>query len=275
MPLGICKLCLREKALQYSHLLPAAAYAHLRGTAPGEEHPIFVSSPRGADEAVMLQTSKQVQDYVLCWDCEQLLCNRGENWVLERLAVGVASPLYFALEGLDPVIDEPGFKAYSVIGNPEFDVDKVSHFALGVFFKIGAHEWVVGRNKRKLEYGPYLGALREYLLGRTGFPANCTLMLTIHPPTNGPKRMSIPTEWERDISHTYGFMLIGLDFSMSLGKLIPQWHRDLCFATGSSKIVIVADVTKQQADNTVERIIQRGQVKGKLGKRLPPQYPRT
>jgi hypothetical protein len=86
---GICKLCLRNKDLQDSHLLPAAAYARLRGTTPGEENPIFVSSPRGVEEAVMLQKSKQVQDYVLCWDCEQLLCNRGEDWVLERLAVGV------------------------------------------------------------------------------------------------------------------------------------------------------------------------------------------
>jgi hypothetical protein len=269
---GTCKLCLNEGDLQDSHLIPAAAYARLRGTAPGEEAPIFVSSPKGVEEAVMLQTSKQVQDYVLCSGCEQLLCKRGEDWVLERLAVGVASPLFYALGGLDAIVDEPDFKTYSVVGNPEFDVQKIAHFSLGVFFKAGVHLWNIGKKRKKLEYGPYLGTLRDYLLARAEFPRNCTLMFCVHPPTTGPRRISMPYEWVRGACRTYSFMTVGLEFCMSLGKQIPQWHRNLCFVTGRDRIVIVANVTEKYANDAVEKIAARGQAKGKLAKRLPPRY---
>jgi hypothetical protein len=97
-------------------------------------------------------------------------------------------------------------------------------------------------------------------------------MFCINPPTNGPKRISIPCEWERNTCRTYSFMLIGLEFSMSLGKQIPQWHRDLCFVSSARRTVIVANATEQYANDTVEKIIRRGQVKGKLAKQLPPRY---
>jgi len=67
-------------------------------------------------------------------------------------------------------------------------------------------------------------------------------------------------------------MMIGLEFSMSLGRQIPQWHRDLCFVTGRDRIVIVANVTEQYANDTVGKIAARGQAKGKLAKRLPPRH---
>jgi hypothetical protein len=267
---GICKLCLDEKELQQSHLLPAGAYARLRGAQPGEEHPVLVSSPKGVEEAVMLQTSKQVQDYVLCSGCEQLLCNRGEDWILERLAVGLASPLYYAIGGLEPIIDETDFKTYSVVGNPEFDVERITHFALGVFFKMAAYEWTIGKHKRQFQFGPYLGSIRSYLLGHGPFPANCALMLCIHPPTDAPKRIALPYEWKIEGSRAYAFILIGLEFVLSLGKQIPQWHRELCFVNGANRFVIVANVTEQRMNETARAIIQAGLVKGKLAKKLLP-----
>ncbi|HEY2460228.1 MAG TPA: hypothetical protein VGI16_05455 [Candidatus Acidoferrum sp.] len=222
------------------------------------------------DEAVMLQTSTQVQDYVLCSGCEQLLCNRGEDWILERLAVGVASPLYYALGGLEPILNEADFKTYSVVGNPEFDVEKITHFALGVFFKMAAHEWTIGKHKRRFQFGSYLGSIGSYLLGCGPFPAHCALMFCIHPPTDAPKRIALPYEWKTDGSRTYGFILIGLEFVLSLDKQMPPWHRDLCFVNGSSRFVIVANVTERLMNETTERIIRAGHVKGKLAKKLLP-----
>ena len=53
---------------------------------------MFMSTAKSEHPGIV-QTSKQVDDYVLCRDCEQLLRVRGGDWVLQRLAVGDASPL--------------------------------------------------------------------------------------------------------------------------------------------------------------------------------------
>jgi hypothetical protein len=197
-----------------------------------------------------------------------LLRNRGEDWILRKLAVGVASPLYYALGGLEPLHNEPNFKTYSVAGNPEFEVEKIAHFALGVFFKAGAHNWPVGRNKLKLQLGSYLEPLRRFVLGEATFPTNCVLMLCIHPPTNGPKRLVMPYEWDRNGCHTYAFILIGLEFVISLGRQIPLWHRNLCFVNSPGRKVVVANMTEKWIDDSAIKIVQSGQVKGKLAKKI-------
>lgn len=259
---GICKLCLLKKDLVESHLLPKAGFAQLRGSVPGDENPIFVSA-RGT-KPVILQTSKQVHDCLLCMDCEQILQKGGEDWILQRLAVGVASPLYYALGGLEPVYDQPNFKVYPVAGNPEFDVDKIAHFALGVFFKAGVYTWTVGKNKMKLQLGQYLEPLRMFLLGKAAFPENCVLMLCIHPPTNAPKRLSMPYEWSRGTCRTHGFVLVGLEFVLSLGKQIPEWQRGLCFVNSASRKVIVTNHTEEGMTNNIKELLRKGMVRGKL-----------
>ena len=71
MPIGKCKLCLQTKELQYSHLLPSSLYKKSRWVNSQNPNPALLSG-RG-----MVQTSKQIRDYVLCRDCEQLFSRNG------------------------------------------------------------------------------------------------------------------------------------------------------------------------------------------------------
>jgi hypothetical protein len=264
MPIGLCKLCLLSKPLQDSHLIPAAAFAHLRDPATGK-NPAFVHWNLDRQKHKMIEISHQIHDYVLCFDCEQLLNTGGEQWVLERLAVGYASPLYYALQGLEPIYREPGLDVFSTIGNPEFDVEKIVHFALGVFYKAAVHHWRVDKNrKRKLEFGPHEEPLRLFALGQGPFPAFCALTFCLLPPTNSPKRIYSPMQWMRGDCRTYSFSVVGLEFWLSLGKRIPEEFRNLCFATKPHRPVVVNGHTDSIMDERAEEVKRSGGAKGKL-----------
>jgi hypothetical protein len=215
----------------------------------------------------MIETSKQIHDRLLCSDCEQILNSRGENWVLQRLAVGYASPLYYALQGLTPVYPESSLEVYPAIENPEFDADKIVHFALGVFFKAAAHNWLVGKRRVKLDFGPYLEPIRRYLLGEASFPTSCTLTFCLLPPTSSPKRIYNPYQWTVGECKTYSFGVIGLEFWMSVGERIPQEYRELCFATGPNRPVVVSGHTDSFIDEKARDVIRSGGARGKLAKR--------
>jgi hypothetical protein len=77
MQQGKCRLCLEEKQLIRSHLLPRGVYDYFR-TAGSD--PIILS------EKLIIQSSRQLQDYLLCAECDNLLSKRGESWVLPLLA---------------------------------------------------------------------------------------------------------------------------------------------------------------------------------------------
>jgi hypothetical protein len=262
MPEGICKLCGQKAILQQSHLLPSAAYRLLRGSVPGSEDPIL--GHWGDDGTVLLQTSKQIQDFVFCWDCEQRFNAGGENWVLTQLASGPASPLFDAVSGLLPIYNEPDFRIYSTAGLSEFDTGQITHFALGVFFKAAVHRWTVERRKLRLQFGRYLEPVRKYLLGTDGFPERTTLMFCLFPPSDLPKAISVPYRWNVNDCHTYAFCVVGLEFVLSLGKQIPDWHRNCCFVTAPNRPVIVTDHSQKQMRSRSIQIVQSGNVKGKL-----------
>src|SRR6266850_1626361 len=72
-----CSLCLEDKELVKSHLIPRAMYDYCR-TADSE--PVLMTTE------VMMQTSRQLQDHLLCKLCEDVLNVGGEQWLLPLLA---------------------------------------------------------------------------------------------------------------------------------------------------------------------------------------------
>ena len=78
--MGICKLCLRQKDLQNSHLMPRALYVKSRGSGTKGNQDPYVVTVKDTK-----QSSHQTKDYVLCHDCEQLFCKNGEDLILRPL----------------------------------------------------------------------------------------------------------------------------------------------------------------------------------------------
>ncbi len=77
--MGICKLCLKRRALQRSHLLPEGVYLRLRNPKGPVIDPIVVTAK------ITMSTSKQVRDFLLCRRCEQRFDQNGEDYVLRQM----------------------------------------------------------------------------------------------------------------------------------------------------------------------------------------------
>ncbi len=57
--------------------MPSATYDYCR---KGDFKPIYVG--RG----VLIPSDRELQDYLLCRDCEAILNRGGEDWILDKLA---------------------------------------------------------------------------------------------------------------------------------------------------------------------------------------------
>src|SRR5579862_3477078 len=173
---GKCKLCLHEKPLCKSHLIPRAVYLLCRAQKATNPNPMMVT------HKLAMQTSRQFQDYLLCFECEQLLRARGEDWVIPQLAKSAdIFPLGQALRASPHLFDEPDVTAYALAGHPTIRPADLVHFAMGIFWKAAVHAWLPARKKSFVSLGEYEDKVREFLLGKAGFPANMALSLAVLP----------------------------------------------------------------------------------------------
>jgi hypothetical protein len=76
MPIGRCPLCRKEgKELQESHDISAGVYR-----IAGRDGDPVVMTPE-----IFLSTTRQLKEYLLCSDCEQMLAKKGEDYVIPLL----------------------------------------------------------------------------------------------------------------------------------------------------------------------------------------------
>jgi hypothetical protein len=272
MPVDVCKLCLQRKSLQLSHLIPAAVYARLI-PAPNV-NPVLANFDPTTQQYNMVATSQQIQDYVFCWDCEQLFREKGEDWILRHVASDKGSPLFDLLSAQTPVgiFHSPDeLRIYATRDLPEFDKEKIVHFAMGIFFKAGVHRWRVGRHLKGISLGKYLEEIRKYLLGERDFPKYCALWFCVIPPTKNNNSFLVPGESPKGVCHKFMFSMLGLQFILGIGKEIPSDMRDWCFVRSSSQFVVTSEEISTSILRAGERVFASGRVYGKLRnvQRLP------
>jgi hypothetical protein len=149
MPVQKCPMCLEMKDVMSSHLIPAALYDYCRA---GDERPVRIG------DGVVMQTDRQVQAPLLCSSCEQVLNRGGETWANSKFArLGGNFPLYEMITAVTPVVPN----LYPTASNPLIDREKLTHFALGIFWKASVHSWR-GRDKTPLiGLGPYSDSIRK------------------------------------------------------------------------------------------------------------------
>lgn len=134
--LGCCRLCLQQRELRSSHLIPKSMYKLLRSDESSNPNPFI----HGADRS--LQTSKQAQQHLLCHDCEQRFSKRGEAWVMSHCWRSVEE---FRIQQIllksNPIIENDALKVYAGSAVPELDMDKLVYFGASVFWRAAACEW--------------------------------------------------------------------------------------------------------------------------------------
>lgn len=237
MPIGKCKLCLLTADLQNSHLMPASLYKKARIPGATNPNPTFIS------EKGSKQTSRQLRNFVLCRDCEQLLSKNGENYVMTQVFDGNSKrfPLLEALRVTSPTWGGPEFVGYDLASTPAINRDQLGYFALSVFWRASVHIWRErGEEPMSIELGKvYNEALRQYLLGQMGFPANVVLLVIACTDALSQDMFSVPSLGLRNLERTYSFMAKGLNFLMIVGKqLRAPAVRELCAVTGKRRLIL-------------------------------------
>ena len=173
MQLGHCPLCKRTIEIVSSHLIPARVYDYCR---PPGDHTIVVSND------FVGTTDRQTKAYLLCLECENDLNKGGEAWLLPLLAeYDGAFPLYEMLTQYRAEIVQGDASWYSAAHNPGIHCDKLTHFAMGVFWKAAAHSWRGGKNEPLINLGPYAEPVRRFLRSEAPFPEKMALTIVVLP----------------------------------------------------------------------------------------------
>jgi hypothetical protein len=133
--LGQCRLCLEMKDLLNSHFLPAALWKGAR--TPGLKNP----NPVTITKETSGTTSKQMQTYLLCGECEERFNKGGEFEALRWIAPGQSRfPIADRLNVACPRVSNQIFKGYSgsAVG---ICTEQLAYFALSILWRAAVHSW--------------------------------------------------------------------------------------------------------------------------------------
>jgi hypothetical protein len=228
-----CPMCLETKPVVSSHLLPRAVYDYCRGPA-GE--PILASSK------LVLASSRQIQHPLLCLDCERELNEGGEAWVVPLFAQYQGPfPFHDFFKGLVPAATLEGYESYAAVQNPDIKVEKIIHFALGVYWKAAVHSWKGGVREPSINLGPYGERIRKFLRSEAGFPERVALTIGVMRPPVKDIAFLGPYQGNARAYHNFMFYTSGIIWALLVGKAVDDEQRISCFATNPVHPVLVGD----------------------------------
>jgi hypothetical protein len=228
-----CPMCLELKNIVDSHLIPRAMYAYLR---PPGGHPVAVS-----DDYVG-SSDRQLHDFLLCKECEDILNKGGEAWLSPLLAeyAGVF-PFYDLLTTLPPNVVEGKSAAYAAKRNAQIDCDKLTHFAMGVLWKASVHSWKRGQETPMIDLGPHRESARMFLRNESPFPASMALTIGVLPAPVKLTTFEYP-RWEAETRwDNFSFYIPGMRFVLAAGEGIDPGIKANCFVRNAAHPIIVTD----------------------------------
>ncbi|MBK9306886.1 MAG: hypothetical protein IPM58_07330 [Nitrospira sp.] len=231
---GTCGLCLQQKELQNSHLLPAALYKQSRDpSAWSNPNPVLVTNGRA------FTSSQQVSSPFLCADCESRFSVNGENYVVTQCAkLDGSFSLRKLLQTVSPFLEdkEKQIALYDVHRLLGAKVDHYLYFATSVFWRASAHSWRMGDGQvGKIALGEkYQEQFRLYLLGEDTFPQNARIHVHVSSETHLPLTLTTgPTTFRIGSAHRHKFYIPGVLFVLFLGSKVSKTHH--MFALNSRK----------------------------------------
>lgn len=238
-----CKLCLKSvPKLEDSHFLSAGIYRRLRDLTAKNPNPMLLTL-KGAH-----QTSKQMKTQLLCSECEQRFSKHGETWVLARcLQADGSFPLAALLASRSPDVSLPSTptKVYYAAGISEINIAAMTYFAASIFWRGAVHPWKSDRTV-PVPLGPlFENQLRRYLMGLQPFPKDCfSLWVLVREGKEIDGLTYTPAGNRIGKFHSYRFPMPGLCFMLYVGKNIPDYISEKCFASGSGNPLVVTRVVE-------------------------------
>ena len=218
MPRGLCKLCRKEGNLRRSHLLPAALYS---------------AKSVIMNRTVSLITSRQVADYVLCGECEQLFSKNGEKWYLAQVSTQQGFPLLDKLNLAIPI--HPSHPQVYSAEAVAVDTKKLGYFVLSVLWRASVHTWRLHGQELHVSLAEFEEPVRLYLHGDCGFPEN--VFITAGACTDfGSQGISfVPSRLTGLAVTAYGLLTNGIYSRTWVGPNVPKEIRESCCVTSARK----------------------------------------
>ena len=238
MAFGKCPMCKLDKKLVKSHLIPRALYNYCRAA---DSEPVLITTK------VMVQSSKQTKDHLLCSDCEGVLNEGGEKWLLPKLAkIEGKFPFLDILRLKPPKFAEPDLVVCAAATNPGIRVDKLVHFGLGMFWKASVHHWGFVSDETLIDLGEYGEKVRAFLKGEADFPDDIALTLYVSPPPTTLISFFQPFEGKAaaDDLRLFYFNVCGLRFTLSISKNIGDL-RSICLHSNLEHLILVEDISQE------------------------------
>jgi len=236
MPQGPCKLCLESKDLQVSHLIPASIYRIIRKSQGSD--PVMLTA-----KAVRI-SSRQVTAHELCWDCEQLFRQNGEDWMARQVFQGTEFPLLNRLKLAMPDWEQRDHIAYSG-GACGIDTTRLVYFGASVLWRSSLRRWTIGSTETTtVDLGAHQEPVRRFLRGETPFPGGGVVVVTVCTDFDSQGCFFSPCAIRDGIVQGYALLVLGVYFRFFLGPNVPKDFRCCCVYSPGNRI-IVADQSKQ------------------------------
>jgi hypothetical protein len=99
---------------------------------------------------------------------------------------------------------------YAAAKNPEIDVPKVIHFAMGMIWKASVHRWNGKRVEPLIDLGKYGEDVRKFLRGEAKFPEHMALTVGVTPPPITPT-FTMPYRGSATDYHNFLFHVPGIN----------------------------------------------------------------
>lgn len=216
MTFTTCALCFSKSKLRKSHLLPQAAYKHVRDLPEdGGRSPLRVN----VEDRESYFTDKQVVAPLLCGDCEQLLSKRGEAAVYKLWASNGKFPLLEMLNAKPEKVTAERMVWYPSQTLEDGVQDALLHFSAGVIWKSHMRDWGLGKSENRGALGEkYEGVFRDYLLGKCDSLPGVRVFISLNTNTDLMRLISFPVCSRDDYCRFHQFSVLGLSFNYIVGS---------------------------------------------------------
>ena len=228
-----CALCLQDRQLCDSHLIPKAVYRLIKKTSG--ESPVLIT------QGLVSATDLQIRQDLLCPECEGRFagperyalsqCNRGRRFRLQEL-LGTLRP---HVENADPV-------PYETARVADLDVPSLVYFSSSLFWRASVRTWRLWGQLITLDLGThYSEEFRGYLLGETGFPMDAAVWISVTAKANphfvcvGPHLHSKTTYFQ------YEMQIFGIRWSLFVGRELHPTIRRMCSLRSPERFIYVSN----------------------------------
>ena len=185
-----------------------------------------------------------------------ILNRGGEAWVVGKLlTLENKFPLYDLLTQRKPNFDVDGILIYCAAQNPQIKAAKLTHFALGIFWKASVHSWGLTETDSLIELGPYSEKIRLWLRSEGSFPEHVYPVAIVSRPQTTQPNACLPFEQTRDQHEGwrgFRFQVPGLSFVLNIGKTVDHEIRALSLHTPPHPINVADCLTAKSEQIFVE-----------------------